>query len=48
VEAVEVLDHPFALAVQWHPEELAAEDAQAQALFNAFVGASQASARRLL
>lgn len=45
VEAVEVPGHPFALAVQWHPEELAAEDVQAQVLFDALVVASQASAR---
>jgi putative glutamine amidotransferase len=39
VEAVEAPDHPFALAVQWHPEELAKGDARAQALFDALVGA---------
>jgi putative glutamine amidotransferase len=37
VEAVEVIDHPFALAVQWHPEELAATDAASQHLFNALI-----------
>jgi putative glutamine amidotransferase len=37
VEAVEAGDHPFALAVQWHPEELASADPRAQALFDAFV-----------
>ena len=47
VEAVEVSGHPFALAVQWHPEELAAEDAQAQALFAALVEASLAWARQM-
>jgi putative glutamine amidotransferase len=41
VEAVEVKDHPFALAVQWHPEELAAGDARAQCLFDALVSASR-------
>ena len=46
VEAVEVPSHPFALGVQWHPEELAAEDAQAQGLFDALVEASQAWARQ--
>jgi len=39
VEAVEVGDHPFALGVQWHPEELALEDAQAQRIFDALVEA---------
>lgn len=37
VEAVEVQDHPFAVGVQWHPEELVAVDAAAQRLFDAFV-----------
>jgi putative glutamine amidotransferase len=41
VEAVEVQDHPFALGVQWHPEELAPNDAQAQGLFDALVEACQ-------
>jgi putative glutamine amidotransferase len=37
IEAVELEDHPFALAVQWHPEELATGDARAQRLFDALV-----------
>lgn len=41
VEAVEVKDHPFAIAVQWHPEELAAGDAGAQRLFDALALASR-------
>ena len=41
VEALEVEDHPFAVAVQWHPEELAPDDAPAQRLFDALVEASQ-------
>lgn len=40
VEAVEAPAHPFALAVQWHPEELADEDARAQRLFDALVEAA--------
>ena len=40
IEAVE-LDHPFALAVQWHPEELAGADARAQGLFDALALASR-------
>ncbi|HNS52721.1 MAG TPA: gamma-glutamyl-gamma-aminobutyrate hydrolase family protein [Anaerolineae bacterium] len=39
LEAVEVPDHPFAIAVQWHPEELAPIDEAAQRLFDAFVAA---------
>lgn len=38
VEAVELPGHPFALAVQWHPECLL-EHKTAQALFQAFVKA---------
>lgn len=39
VEAVEATEHPFAVAVQWHPEELADNDPVAQRLFDAFVAA---------
>lgn len=39
IEAVEASDHPFAIGVQWHPEELAAEDARAQRLLDALVDA---------
>lgn len=39
VEAVEVEGHPFALGVQWHPEELAPRDERAQRLFHALVRA---------
>lgn len=38
VEAVEVQDHHFGLAVQWHPEDLLDDD-RMQHLFNAFVAA---------
>jgi len=41
VEAVEARDHPFAIGVQWHPEELAAVDARHQRLFDALVRASR-------
>jgi putative glutamine amidotransferase len=41
VEAVEAPDHPFAIGVQWHPEELVGSDARAQRLFDAFVDASK-------
>ena len=39
VEAVEATEHPFVVAVQWHPEELAPADPRAQALFDALVAA---------
>ena len=38
IEAVEIAHHPFALAVQWHPECLP-EDAVMQKLFTSFVAA---------
>ncbi len=41
VEALEASDHPFALGVQWHPEELVATDDRARRLFRAFVQASR-------
>jgi putative glutamine amidotransferase len=41
VEAVEAEGHPFAIGVQWHPEELANDDAQAQRIFGALVEACQ-------
>jgi putative glutamine amidotransferase len=41
IEAVEVRDHPFAVGVQWHPEELATRDAASQRLFEALVSASR-------
>ncbi|MDR1309960.1 MAG: gamma-glutamyl-gamma-aminobutyrate hydrolase family protein, partial [Deltaproteobacteria bacterium] len=39
VEVLEYPGYPWAVAVQWHPEALAAHDAQAKALFSAFVRA---------
>ena len=41
IEAVELDNHPFAMGVQWHPEELVA-DANMLGLFQAFVRASSA------
>jgi putative glutamine amidotransferase len=45
IEAVERRDHPFYLAVQWHPEETAAEDPGQQRLFDALVAAALAHRR---
>jgi putative glutamine amidotransferase len=39
IEAMEMPGKRFALSVQWHPEDLAADDSKMQALFNAFVTA---------
>ena len=39
IEAVELPGKRFVLGVQWHPEALSDRYAEAQALFNAFVGA---------
>lgn len=41
IEAVQVVEHPFAIGVQWHPEELATlQETRANAqLFEAFVAA---------
>jgi putative glutamine amidotransferase len=41
IEALELPDKHFALSVQWHPEDLAAEDSAHQRLFDAFVQAAR-------
>lgn len=41
VEALELPDRRFALSVQWHPEDLADDDAAMAALFEAFVDAAR-------
>ena len=40
-EGAEVPAHPFAVAVQWHPEELVGHDAAARNLFDALVDAAR-------
>lgn len=38
IEAVEAVDHPFAIGLQWHPEELAPRNDTAMLrLFQTFV-----------
>lgn len=41
IEAVELPDHPWLVAVQWHPELSAADDPRQQSLFDAFVAAAR-------
>ncbi len=45
IEAVSVIDHPFALGVQWHPEHQTGENQISQPLFEAFDWAMKAAAR---
>jgi len=40
IEAVEIVGHPFAVGVQWHPEDLIHDDAAMLALFQGLVEAS--------
>lgn len=47
IEAVELPGHPFALAVQWHPEEMQADPAM-RGLFQAFIQACQRNLERKL
>ncbi len=41
VESLEIPEHPFALSVQWHPEDLVDDDDAMKALFKAFVDAAR-------
>ena len=43
IEGIEAPDHPFALGVQWHPEELIAGQETARRLFLSFVRACRDS-----
>ena len=44
IEAFEIPNYPFGLAVQWHPEWLR-EHAEMRALFQAFVSAAQTNGK---
>lgn len=46
VEAIERPEHPFAVGVQWHPEEMWERDDAARRLFVAFVAAARQRAAR--
>lgn len=41
VEAVDAVNHPFALGLQWHPEALVDKDAGARRIFSALIEASR-------
>lgn len=45
IEAVEMPDHPWLIAVQWHPESLAAKDVTHQRIFDALVEAAARQAQ---
>jgi putative glutamine amidotransferase len=44
LEAMEVVDHPWMVAVQWHPEVMAAVDPKQRLLFDDFVQAARSFA----
>jgi putative glutamine amidotransferase len=46
IEAVEMPEHPWLVAVQWHPESTAAQDATQQRLFDAVVRAAREARSR--
>jgi putative glutamine amidotransferase len=46
VEAMEMAEHPWLTAVQWHPELTAADDPVQQSLFDSFVQAARESHQR--
>ncbi len=45
IEAAEVTNHPFAIAVQWHPEDLVDHDVTARGLFRAVIEAASRTLR---
>ena len=44
IEAAELAEHPWLVAVQWHPEITAADDPSQQRIFDAFVAAARLNA----
>jgi putative glutamine amidotransferase len=46
IEAIESVDHPFVIGVQWHPELGALGDQRQRRLFEALVSRPQAATRR--
>lgn len=46
IEALEMVDHPWLIAVQWHPELSAATDPTQQRIFDALVAAARQQAAR--
>jgi len=46
VEAIEVPDKEFVMAVQWHPEDLLDDDSRMENLFKAFIEAAQKRMKR--
>ncbi len=45
VEAVEIPSHPFALGVQWHPENLIKQDEKMLSIFKGFIQAAAENGR---
>lgn len=41
IEGIEIPDHPYAIGVQWHPEDLAPTDPAMQGLFDGLVRAAR-------
>lgn len=46
IESVEAIGHPFALGVQWHPENLIDDEPVMLALFRGLVDAARSNSRR--
>lgn len=46
IEAIEIMDLDFGIAVQWHPEQLLKTDNNARKLFTAFVNAAESNSAK--